>query len=68
MTGTMKGMGASMALAQVVGLFKAEATIQLTMSVDDPYWLRFWVYVMLGGCLTLLLSYVNVRVIRWFDR
>jgi hypothetical protein len=59
---------ASMALAQSVGLFKAEATIRLTQSISDPLWLRFWVYLVLGAALTFAVAYTNVRLIQWLSK
>ena len=59
---------ASMALAQLVGFAKAEATIRITLSgfFEDPYWLRFWIYAM-GGVIGVVLGVVNVKLIRRLD-
>lgn len=63
-----RAMFASMAFAQLVGLFKGEATIRLAQYMDDPYWLRFWTLIVLGAVLTVVVSWVNVRIIRKLDR
>ena len=58
-----RAMFASIAFAQFVGLAKGEVTIRLAQYMDDPYWLRFWTLIVLGAALTVVVSWVNVRII-----
>lgn len=54
----------SMALAQAVGLLKAEATIQATIHIGSPWVLRMVIYGLLGLVLSGLVAWLNVRLVR----
>ena len=59
-----RAMTASMVLAQVVGLFKVELTIQATQHIANPWLLRGVVYGVLGAACSVLVAWINVKVVR----
>jgi uncharacterized membrane protein affecting hemolysin expression len=62
-----RAMVASMTLAQVIGLLKLEAVLQLEQLIDDPWWLRAAAYSM-GGALAVATSWLNVKLVRRLDK
>ena len=57
--GLLRAVLWTQAIAQVVGLAKVEATIRLTQAIADPWWLRFWVYGVVGIGTTALAAPLN---------
>lgn len=55
-----------MVLAQVVGLMKLEAALQLADVIQVPSLLRLSAFSM-GGLLSLVVAYLNVRIVRRYS-
>lgn len=62
-----QAIGASMIVAQAVGFLKLEAALQLENLIADEWWLRAAVYTM-GGTLALATSWLNIKLMRRFDK